>query len=254
MDLALGDGCVCVVHLIRLMVRQTKARSLDIVTIAEGSTACGIWGSFDVLHDGYTDVPDGKVIAVVTHLEMRAAPRLSETAGDAGVVLAGVVLRPVPKPSLDWYRDLYFRVGADWLWTFRLVLPDDQLAARVHDPKVVIFALERAGVAVGLLELDFRIKGACELALFGVVAGEIGRGFGRMMMQQAIKSAWSRPISRFWVHTCTLDHPGALGFYIRSGFTAVRRQIEVLDDPRLTGLLPMTAAPQVPVIKGPAAV
>ena len=202
-----------------------------------------------MLKDGYTDVPPGKVVAVVTHLEMRAGPRLSEPTGDARVVLAGVVLRPVPKPSLDWYRDLYFRVGADWLWTFRLVLPDDQLAARIHDPKVVIFALERAGVTVGLLELDFRVVGACELALFGVVPGEIGRGSGRLMMQQAIRTAWSRPIDRFWVHTCTLDHPGALAFYMRSGFKPFRRQIEVIDDPRLTGTLPMTAAPNVPVIR-----
>lgn len=213
-----------------------------------------------MLKDGYTDVPDGKVITVVTHLEMRAVPRLSETAGDAlvapagvvlaGVVLAGVVLRPVPKPSLDWYRGLYFRVGADWLWTSRLELPDEKLAAVIHDPNVVIFALERVGLAVGLLELDFRVDGACELAFFGVVASEIGRGSGRLMMQQAIQTAWSRPIKRFWVHTCTLDHPDALGFYIRSGFKPVRRQIEMIDDPRLSGVLPLTAAPQVPIIKG----
>ena len=208
-----------------------------------------------MLKNGYTDVPPGKLVAAVTHLEMRVAPGtgqalsrepVSRKAGD----FAGVVLRPFQKPSLDWYRDLYFRVGADWLWTSRLDLSNDRLAAVIHDPEVVISALERAGVAVGLLELDFRVKRACELAFFGVVPVEIGQGLGHMMMQQAIKSAWSRPIDRFWLHTCTLDHPGALAFYIRSGFTAVRRQIEVIDDPRLTGVLPITSAPQVPIIGG----
>ena len=214
-----------------------------------------------MLNDGYTDVPPGKVVAAVTHLEMRAVPGAGTVAGAkldverAGAKTAGsdgAILRPVQQPTIDWYRDLYFRVGADWLWTSRLELPDERLATVIHDPDVMIFALERAAVAVGLVELDFRVKGACELAFFGVVGSEIGRGSGREMMQQAIKTAWSRPIERFWVHTCTLDHPSALSFYTRSGFTAVRRQIEVLDDPRLTGLLPMTAAPQVPVIKGPA--
>ena len=32
--------------------------------------------------------------------------------------------------------------------------------------------------------------------------------------------------------------PGALDFYIRSGFAPFRRQIEVADDPRAIGLLP----------------
>jgi hypothetical protein len=46
-----------------------------------------------------------------------------------------------------------------------------------------------------------------------------------------------------------LDHPDALAFYIRSGFRPFRRQIEITDDPRLTGVLPETAAPHVPIIR-----
>jgi hypothetical protein len=59
---------------------------------------------------------------------------------------------------------------------------------------------------------------------------------------------WARPIRRFWVHTCTLDHPDALAFYVRSGFTPYRQQIEIADDPRQTGALPRHAAPRVPII------
>ena len=69
------------------------------------------------------------------------------------------------------------------------------------------------------------------------------------MMNRALGLAWARPIRRLWVHTCSLDHPGALDFYIRSGFVPFRRQIEVVDDPRATGLLPKTAAPQVPLLQ-----
>ena len=106
---------------------------------------------------------------------------------------------------------------------------------------------------MGLLALDFREEGACELAFFGLTAAAIGNGTGRWLMNRAIARAWSREghsaIRRFWVHTCTLDSPQALGFYIRSGFTPVKRQIEIFDDPRLTGVLPLTAAPQVPILK-----
>ena len=57
-----------------------------------------------------------------------------------------------------------------------------------------------------------------------------------------------RPIRRFWAHTCTLDHPSALSFYKRSGFRPFRRQVEIAEDPRLSGLAPMDAAAHVPLL------
>ena len=67
-------------------------------------------------------------------------------------------------------------------------------------------------------------------------------------MERALDLAWAAPIDRFHVHTCSLDSPAALAFYIRSGFTPYARQVEVADDPRLTGALPRDAAPQVPIL------
>ena len=62
-------------------------------------------------------------------------------------------------------------------------------------------------------------------------------------------SAWARPIARFHVHTCTLDSPGALSFYRRSGFTPVRQQIEIAADPRVTGDLPREAGAHIPLFE-----
>ena len=101
---------------------------------------------------------------------------------------------------------------------------------------------------VGLLELDFRTEGEVELAFLGLVPGFIGQGAGRFLMNEAIARAFARPIRRFFVHTCTLDAPGALAFYLRSGFTPYKRAIEVADDPRLLGFLPRESAPHVPVL------
>ena len=69
-------------------------------------------------------------------------------------------------------------------------------------------------------------------------------------MNEAIARAWARPITRFHVHTCTTDSPQALSFYVRSGFTPYRQEVEVDDDPRVLGILPMDCAPNVPMRTG----
>ena len=198
-----------------------------------------------ILQDGYTDIPPGKVAAVVTHLEMLASPRPRQVPR-----LDGVSLRAVSAPDPGWYRDLYKRIGAvDWLWYSRLTLTTSALKAIIRHPKVEIYVPTVDGRDEGLLELDFRIDGECELAFFGVAKDLIGQGAGRLLMNKGVARAWSHPIRRFWVHTCTMDHPGALDFYLRTGFQSFRQQIEVADDPRLSGLLPETAAPHVPIIQ-----
>ena len=194
--------------------------------------------------DGYSDVPAGKVATVLTTLEMHQRPALrSDPSAEAGFGL-----KRIEQPDLVWFRALFRRVGEAYLWSSRLRMADEQLTAELLDPGMETYALTRGGEDLGLLQLDFRQAGVGDLSFFGVADELIGTGAGRWLMNRALERAWSRPIQRFWVHTCTLDHPAALGFYLRSGFTAYRRQIEVLDDPRLAGHLPRDAAPQVPII------
>ncbi|MFN7092930.1 MAG: GNAT family N-acetyltransferase, partial [Allorhizobium sp.] len=125
----------------------------------------------------------------------------------------------------------------------------DELSAIIEDPAVEIFALMRNGERLGLLELDFRQAGECELAFFGLDQSLIGSGAGRILMNVAIDKAWDKPISRFWVHTCHLDHPAALAFYQRSGFRPYKRMVEIFEDPRQTGKLRADAAPHFPVLQ-----
>jgi hypothetical protein len=69
-------------------------------------------------------------------------------------------------------------------------------------------------------------------------------------MNRAIERAWSQPIQRFWVHTCTLDAPAAPAFYMRSGFKPFRRQGGDRRRPRgWRGSRPSISAPHVPVIR-----
>lgn len=200
------------------------------------------------LSDGYHDIPAGKIAVVVTHLEMLApaAPRPTPS------LPAGLELRRVEHPDLDWYRALFRQVGGDWLWFSRLAMTDAQLAAIIRDARVEVFALSHQGRDVGLLELDYRLANECELAFFGVARELIGTSAARLLMNEAIARAWRHPanaIDRFWVHTCTGDHPAAVQFYVRSGFRPFKRQIEIAGDPRLTGGLPESVAPHLPLIR-----
>jgi GNAT superfamily N-acetyltransferase len=192
----------------------------------------------------FSDVPPGKIAAVVTSLKMLQRPALRPEASNSTLVL-----QHVARPELTWYRNLFRNVGDNWLWLSRLAMPEAQLAAIIHDPLVEVHVLNSGGCEAGLLELDFRIAGECELGFFGLTADFVGSGAGRWLMNRAIERAWSRPIRRFWVHTCTFDHQDAVAFYVRSGFRPFRLQIEFADDPRLSGLLPRKAAPHVPIIE-----
>ncbi|MFV0295607.1 MAG: GNAT family N-acetyltransferase [Hyphomicrobiaceae bacterium] len=199
-----------------------------------------------MLRDGYTDLPAGRVAAIATSLEMRERPVCRSGMGHA----IPFQLRQVERPDVGWYRELFRRIGEPWLWQSRLRMEAAQLEGIIRSPRVEVWSVVVDGLDVGLIELDFRVADECELAFFGLCGDQVGQGLGRSMMTHAIDRAWAQPIGRFWVHTCTLDHPGALGFYIRSGFKAYQRQLELFEDPRLNGTLAPDAAPQVPVIRG----
>lgn len=188
-------------------------------------------------------LPPGWIAEVVTYLEMLAPPLpRPDTAG-------GLALRRMPADVAE-YRRIFRLVGEPWLWASQLRRSDAELGAVLSSDAVETYTLCAGADGIGLLQLDFRSTGACELAFFGVVAEAIGIGAGRYLMNRAIERAWSRAprISRFWVHTCTNDHPDALAFYVRSGFVPYARGIECYPDPRLEGLLPKQAAPQIPVV------
>ena len=197
------------------------------------------------LSPGYHPLPPGHLANVVTCLEMTERPPPRPVPGAAGLSLERLGAKDMAR-----YRRLFSAVGRDVMWFSRLVMAEETLASIIGDPDVHSHALVRDGADTGILELDFRVAGQCELTFFGLVPSAVGTGAGRWLMNEAQARAWARPISRFWVHTCTFDHPNALAFYQRSGFRPYQVMVEVHPDPRLTGHLPRDASPQVPLIGG----
>lgn len=195
------------------------------------------------LPNGYYELPPGKLANVATRLELREPPSRALTPFPADLSLV-----PAAKADLAAYRALFRAVGQDLLWFSRLLMEDQKLVEILSHPETHSFTLQRGETTIGILELSFRDSPECELSFFGLVPGEVGNGTGRILIDEAIRRAFARPISRLWLSTCTLDHPKALAFYRKAGFVPYARFIEVHDDPRLQGKLPLEASPQVPVL------
>jgi GNAT superfamily N-acetyltransferase len=183
----------------------------------------------------------------VTYLEMfapPAGPRIPAPLGKLALMRA-------EECTVSFYRYLYDTVGTPWLWFERRLVDDTTLAAEIANETIEIFVLSVGGVPAGYFELDAAAERETKLCYFGLIPEFIGRGLGPFLLQAAIDRAWSRPIERFWVHTCTFDHPRALGLYQRAGFVVYDRRRVSFDDPRERGILPRTLThPLLPRLRG----
>jgi GNAT superfamily N-acetyltransferase len=198
--------------------------------------------------DDYMPVPPRHIATVVTFLEMNApAPAFGEPDLDRD-------LSPLRGRDVERYLAAFRELGERWLWFSRLQCPRAEIVALLDHPDVAAFEVRKAGEAIGLMELDFRVPGEAELAFFGLFEGHVGQGHGRWLMDRAVALAFAlafaRKVRRLFVHTCTADHPSALTFYRRCGFAPYRLAIEIAPDPRLSGVLSQGAVPHLPIIDG----
>jgi GNAT superfamily N-acetyltransferase len=179
----------------------------------------------------------------VTYLEMFERPPPIP----APPPLGKLALMRAESCTVSFYRYLYKTVGTPWVWYVRRELSDAALAALLARPTTEIFVLYVGGVPAGFFELDAADPRETLLAYFGLAPDFIGRRLGPFLLNAAIEQAWSRPIERFWVHTCTFDHPRALPLYQRAGFVVYARRPVQFEDPRERGILPRSLThPRLP--------
>ena len=130
----------------------------------------------------------------------------------------------VPFPTVPYYRSLYDAVGKDYYWLSRRKMSDEALAAILGDPRDELHVLHVEGTPAGFAELDRSRPDEIELVQFGLMPEYIGQGLGRWFLQWTIDRAWSYEPRRFWLHTCTLDHPAALPNYLKAGFVLCKQE------------------------------
>ncbi|MDY0342743.1 MAG: GNAT family N-acetyltransferase [Lentimicrobium sp.] len=127
------------------------------------------------------------------------------------------IMRAV-KPTRSFYLFLYTEVGRHFQWYNRLMMPAEELEEILHDPLNEFLVLYINGVPGGFAELDLHSDYQTELVYFGLTPEFTGKGLGKPFLKYVMRHAWERNISKFWLHTCNLDHPSALGFYTKNGF------------------------------------
>jgi GNAT superfamily N-acetyltransferase len=153
---------------------------------------------------------------ITTYLEIRSPDQLRPKRADTRFQVREETAR-------DWRfnRDLYFRVGEQWLWIDKRPWTDDQWNEYATAPEVRTFAGYYDNALAGYYELRRDAEGGVEIAYFGLLPEFIGRGLGGALLTSAIEEAWSgmsgiAPV-RVWVHTCNRDHPQALANYQARG-------------------------------------
>jgi ribosomal protein S18 acetylase RimI-like enzyme len=146
---------------------------------------------------------------------------------------------PEPAPTVERVRDcsvklfrrLYAEVGRAYHWMDRLGWSDEEIRRHLENPAVSLWLLSWEGEAAGYFELKQDADGAVEIAYFGLLPQYLGRGWGKFLLTEAVRAAWSLGAARVWLHTCTLDHPAALPNYLRCGFRRVREEVYTANLP-----------------------
>ena len=154
-----------------------------------------------------------KVSVTRTYLEMRSPADLNPE-GTAG---AEVRLEAVKDCPWHFYRYLYAEVGREYHWKDRLSWAESQFREWLAGPSV-IWLLSVAGAPAGFFELRGHDDGSREIAYFGLMPEYLGQGLGKFLLTRSVQEAWALKPTRVWLHTCTLDHPGALPNYLKRGF------------------------------------
>jgi GNAT superfamily N-acetyltransferase len=156
-----------------------------------------------------------------TYLQLLARPkRVVPVPGE------GLAVVHAKWPTVAYYRFLYDAVGRDYDWTSRKKLSDAELAALLNDARLEVHVLMADGVPAGFAELDRRTEGEIELVQFGLMPQFIGQGLGRYFLQWTVDKAWDYSPNRFWLHTCTKDHPAALPNYLKAGFAIYKEEVK----------------------------
>ncbi len=168
-----------------------------------------------------------RIATVVTFLEMKARPPVLPPPQPK----SKIAILKAENPPVHFYRYLYDAIGRDYYWVDRKKRSDAEIAELLKNPGMEIYVLYADGCPAGMAEMDYRDANSAQLAYFGLMPDYIGRRLGFYFLYQAVMNAWSKPIRKLRVNTCTLDHARALPLYQRMGFVPYTREERYIELP-----------------------
>jgi GNAT superfamily N-acetyltransferase len=142
-----------------------------------------------------------------------------------------VELRRACGPSPELGRFLYTAAGGNWYWIDRLRWSFDDWLERLSNPRIETWVLYVQGTPAGYFELDGSAGDDVEIAYLGILPAFIGQRLGGWLLTEAIRRCWTMAAHRVWVHTCTLDAPGALANYQARGMRVFKEETSMTEIP-----------------------
>jgi GNAT superfamily N-acetyltransferase len=157
----------------------------------------------------------------IYYLEMSSPEDIPETSRPADLSICECEIK-----QFQFNRFLYQLIGGPWQWVDKLSWTDDEWLSYAENDNLRTWVAYHRGSPAGYYELQQQPGGDVEIVYFGLAPKFIGMGFGGYLLTRAIRSAWSwNGTRRVWVHTCSLDHPGALANYKARGMKLYREEV-----------------------------
>ncbi len=136
-------------------------------------------------------------------------------------VVTNLSLEPTDDAAIN--TQFYREVGGDskfWNWT------DNQWEKWVSRENLRTWVAHLGAEAAGYVEIEIQEGGNIEIVYFGLLPLMIGKGIGGGVLSLAIREAWKiKGTQRVWLHTCSEDHPHALGNYEKRGFRLFKTEV-----------------------------
>ncbi|RDI44693.1 GNAT family N-acetyltransferase [Nocardia mexicana] len=166
---------------------------------------------------------------VVTYLELTRPGALV-----AAPVVAGVGLRRVDRES-PLVRSVQAGVGEPYGWGAARRSAERWSAYLAEHPDEQYWLITVENEPAGVAYLEPQPAGDVEVTAFGLLPAYVGKGFGAYALTLALRQAWAtepvgaQEVRRVWLHTCSLDHPNALGNYRKRGLRPYRVETKPVD-------------------------
>ncbi len=141
-----------------------------------------------------------------------------------------VSVKPVHRPTPELNHFFFMTIGRPYRWFSRLGWDYQQWHKFLSQQQVQTWIGYQDEIPFGYFELVKHDEDV-EILFFGVLPGFVGQGLGGYLLNQAIEKAWSLGTDCVWLHTCSNDHPAALGNYQSRGFNVFKVEEHEEDIP-----------------------